>query len=344
MTNSTSFGISAFGYSFGEKQNVEETACNFVSDPERVFKWDCQTYYRSPPDRFALDLATDAAREAISKANIDPNSIDLVAFASAEIAEYLYWDSSVALARALGIERTQTMLLNNEGCSAGIRIFGAIAGVFATQPEIQTVLVVIVNRVSEYHRNRMKVVNCILSDGAVTAVLQRGHPHNQYLASDHFVYPEFCDFFRMDYGGTKAPITPAGWTCHDEHGYDKIYEHFGDDIERMQNFLTVQRNERLAEVVQRSCARANISKDDISHFFYVADSRPGAIAEIVKPFGIPIENTNLELARMYGHMGAADQFFSLGKFIESRHMGPGDIAAMAGISSGIQWCSTLFRV
>ena len=42
------------------------------------------------------------------------------------------------------------------------------AGQLAIQPELQTVLFVAVNRVSEFHRNRMNVNNAVHSDGAVT--------------------------------------------------------------------------------------------------------------------------------------------------------------------------------
>ena len=39
MSNlSVNFGISAFGYAFGEKQSVAETAANYVDDPEKVQK------------------------------------------------------------------------------------------------------------------------------------------------------------------------------------------------------------------------------------------------------------------------------------------------------------------
>ena len=213
------FGISSFGYAFGEKQDVKETASQYTPNPENVLQWGCHTYYRVATDVFAIDLATAASKEALDRANIDISKVDLVVLATSEMPEYLYWDSSAALARALGANKVQTMLLNNEGCGAGIKVFGYIAGVLAIQPEVQTVLLAIVNRVSEYHRNRMNINNCVHSDGAVAAVLQRGYPHNQWLSTSYFTCPEFCDFSRGDYGGARVPTPPEGWSSNSESGY-----------------------------------------------------------------------------------------------------------------------------
>lgn len=339
----SSFGISSFGYGLGKKQSVEQTAREYVDNPEMVMQWGCETYYRAAENVFAVDLAATAAREAIDRAKITPNDVDLVVFASSDLPEYTYWDSSTALARELGIKRTQTMLLSNEGCASGIRVFGNIAGVLAIQPDIQTVLLAVVHRNSEHHRNRMQIVNSVLSDGAVAVVLKRGLNNNQWLATDHFAYPEYCDLLRNNYGGVKAPLPPEGWTNRDEPGYLSITKHFNNDLTRIQNFL-LERNALVIENIDQVCARAGVFKNDIVHLIYTNDSRPGAIEAISTSLGISLKRTNFELSRIYGHMGAVDQLFCLGKQIESGELKEGDLVVLSGISTGMLWCSTLFRI
>src|SRR5262245_49071206 len=111
------FGIAGFGFAFGEDQDVERVAGSYVTDPERIIRWGYHTFHRARDGVTAVALATQAAREALSRTGQDPDGLDLVALATSEMPEYPYWDSSAALARELKVSQTQTLLLN-EGCAS----------------------------------------------------------------------------------------------------------------------------------------------------------------------------------------------------------------------------------
>ena len=242
--------------------------------------------------------------------------IDLVVLATSEMPDYLHWDTSAGLARELGIERTQTLLLN-EGCASGVTGLGIVAGHLAMQPELHTVLFVAVNRVSEYHRNRMNVNNAVHSDGAVAVVLRRGQDKLRWLSTDQFTYPDLCDFFRTDYGGAITPVAPEGWsTATAPSGLERVLAHFDKDPNRLRVFQQ-QLSDRVTEVIRRACQRAGISTDRLTHVVYINDSAD-TIAEAAEPFGISIEHTNAEISARHGHMGAADQLISLGELLQSR--------------------------
>ena len=112
----------------------------------------------------------------------------------------------------------------------------------------------------------------------------------------------------------------------------------------MRHFLTDQRNEWLIEVINSACSQAGLSVKDISHLIYLNDARPGVIEAIASPLGVPISRTNSKFAKGYGHMGAADQLISLGLHLDEGDFRAGDIVALCGISSGMQWCSALVRI
>ena len=202
-------GIRSFGYAFGQDLDVSEAAPSFVADPERVIRWGYSTFHRAAAEVTATELAADAARKALAELDMDPAELDLVVLAASEMPDYLYWDTSAALARELGIATTQTLLLN-EGCASGVTGLGLVAGLLAVQPELQTVLFVAVNRVSEFHRNRMNVNNAVHSDGAVAAVLRRGHDQLRWLATEQFTDPGAVRLVpqRLRRRGDAAP--PAG--------------------------------------------------------------------------------------------------------------------------------------
>jgi len=336
-------GISHFGFAFGEDQSVEKVAKDYVGDPERVLQWGCDTFHRAPDGVYATDLAAEAAEQALERAGIAAADVDLVALATAENPEYLYWDSAAGLARALGVKKTQTLLFDNEGCGAGTTGFGQIAGTFALQPELETALFVVVNRVDEYRRNRMSINQCVHSDGAVAALLRRGHPGTAWLSTEQFTDPSLVDGFRADYGGAVNPVPPQDWTNRDASSMEWLHQHFGKDPRRMRAFLA-ERDERVVEIVDRACARAGLSRSDLDHVIYINDARPGAIESVAKPLGIPVERTNAVFAPLHGHMGAADQLTSLGLHLERGDLKLGDIVALCGISSGMRWVCTLFRI
>jgi len=334
-------GITGFGYAFGEDQDVARAARSYVTDPERVLSWGFHTFHRAADGVTATDLAAEASQKALAETNLSVDDLDLVVVATSEVPEYLHWDSSAALARKLRIRQTQTLLLN-EGCASGVTGLGMVGGLMAIQPELGTALFVAVNRVSEFHRNRMNVNNVVHSDGAVAAVLRRGHPHNQWLSTDQFTDPEMCDWFRTDYGGSVAPQPPPGWSSATAPaGHERVHAHFQKDPKRLQEFVDLL-EARVLDVIERACRRAGVSRADVAHIIYLNDS-PDAIEDIARPFGVPAERTNAAVSVGHGHMGAADQLVSYGQQLERGELRPGDIVALAGTSIGMRWYCTLVR-
>ncbi|RJQ81247.1 3-oxoacyl-ACP synthase [Pseudonocardiaceae bacterium YIM PH 21723] len=335
-------GIAGFGLSFGRNESVAATVGDYVSDPERVLKLGCHTYHRADEDVHATDLAAAAAEEVLAELSVTPDQIDLVVLAMSEMPEYQHYDSAAALARMLKIERTQTLLLN-EGCGSGLTGLYYVASSMAMQPEIQTALFVAVNRVGEFHRNRMNVNNSVHSDGAVATLVQRGHGSYKWLATEQFTDPKYCDMFRTDFGGTRFPLPPEGGSgLNTPSGYEKVHEHFGRDPKRLRKFLD-ERIDRIHEVIDRACKRAGLTRDDIDHVLYINDSAPG-IAAIADPLGIPAERTNAAISPFHGHMGAADQLVSLALKKRQDELKPGEIVALCGMSTGMHWCATLIQV
>ncbi|RSS80760.1 3-oxoacyl-[acyl-carrier-protein] synthase III C-terminal domain-containing protein [Streptomyces sp. WAC06614] len=337
----TALGIASFGYAFGEDQDVAKVAADFVDDPERVLKWGYRTFHRAAAGVTGTDLAREAAQQALDRAGLTADALDLVIVATTDMPEYSYWDAASALARELKIERTQTLWLN-EGCGAGVGGLFYAASTLALRPEADTALFVVVNRVSEFHRNRMNVINTVLSDAAVAVVLRRDHDGTRWLASEQFTDPEYSDLLRLDFGGAVQPLPPIGWTAAEApSAYDQVREQFAGDPAKLRKFIG-ERYTRLVEVVEAAAARAGVDRRDIDHVIYLNDV-PASVAAVAGPLGVPVERTNADIALDHGHMGGADQLISLGLQIERGELAPGDLVALCGISTG-RWAATLIRV
>ncbi|GGK76251.1 3-oxoacyl-[acyl-carrier-protein] synthase III C-terminal domain-containing protein [Streptomyces flaveus] len=334
-------GISSFGYAFGEDQDVASVAGTYVRDPERVLNWGYRTFHRAPDGVQATDLAAAAAQQALGRIGLSADALDLVVLAVSDVPEYLSWDGAAVLARELKIERAQTLLLT-EGCGAGVHGPYYVASTMAMQPEVDTALFVAVNRISEFHRNRMNLINTVLSDAAVAVVLRRDHASNRWLASEQFTDPEHSDLLRIDFGGAVNPVPPEGWSSLTAPGgHARIREQFANDPDSFQRFLE-NRYERLVEVIDAACTRAGIDRGEIAHLIYLNDSA-ASISAVAEPLGLPLERTNAGLAPDHGHMGAADQLVSLGLQLERGELAAGEVVALCGISTG-RWSATLIQI
>ncbi|MFD8867683.1 3-oxoacyl-ACP synthase III family protein [Streptomyces sp. NPDC059590] len=342
MATSVEMGIVATGTAFGERRGVAGTAAEYVPDPEVVGTLGYETYHRVAGGVTSTDLAAEAARSALAEAELDIVDIDLIVVGHSDIPEYLGWDSSAAVARSLGAYGTPTVLLT-QVCAAWSVALDHAAGAMALSADTDTVLVALVNVASEAHTNRMDFNGAIASDGAVAAVLRRGHPRLRRLSSAHFTNPEYADFFRVEFGGSAAPLPPAGRADLHADPMAGIFRHFGRDPERFQVFMK-EISGRIADVVDQALTRAGKGRTQLSRLIYLNDNQQ-TIREAAEAVGLPIERTNAGLARELGHMGAADQLICLRRHLEAGEVSPGDLVALVGVAApGMHWFCTLIEV
>lgn len=335
------FGAVALATALGEPQDVAATASDYVDDPDRVLLWGYRTYHRAPKGSTTTDLTTRAAAAALARAGLDAKDVDVVVLADSGVPEYLHWDSSAALARAIGATEAQSLLLA-QGCAAGVTGFQQVAGLFATRADVDNVLMVAVNQVSEAHSNRMRTNTLLASDGAAAAVLRRGHDRLRWLVTEQITDPTYVDFYRIEYGGSAAPIAPEGAGNLDVDPLAAVYRHFRREPEHLARFVRTL-NARVGTVVDRACDRAGVSRDRIAKLLFLNDNQD-SFADVAKAVGIPLERTNAALGAEIGHCGGADQLICLDTYLERGELVEGDIVALAGISIGMHWFCTLLAV
>lgn len=341
MTTPVDFGIAALATALGEPQDVAATVGDYVDDPERVLRWGYHTYHRAAPGTTPTSLAVRAAEAALAEAAVDGKDLDLLIVANSEIPEYLHWDFSASVARALGLKETPSLLLT-QACASGVLAFEQIGGTFAIRPDVENVLLVAVNQVSEAHRNRMRTNTCLGSDGAAAALLRRGHSALRWLATEQITDPECADFFRAEYGGSAVPVPPAGLSNLGIDPLTRVHEHFERDPRRLREFITTL-NARIGGVVDRACSRAGVEPGTIARLIYLNDNQH-SIADAAKAVGLPVERSNAELAARLGHCGGADQLICLREHLNQGDLQAGDVVALVGIASGMHWFCTLLAI
>jgi len=336
------FGTVSFGYALGEPVDIGVAVRELSDDVERILGYGYRTVHRAADGEGVTDLGVRAAQEALAKAGIAADEIDLIVFAPTDVPEYLYWDPSASLQWRLGARRAQALLLN-QACTAGLAGLDIIAGRFATQPDCRTALLVAGNRTCEAYWNRVATQSMVFSDGAAAAVVRRDHPRLRWLASDAVTDGRYADFYLLDVGGTAQPFTPARAGQGQPVARDAwdIMEFFDYDDERFAEFVTLI-NTRALDIVNRACKRVGATASDLKRLITSHDN-VRSTTSLAETFGLPVTATNVEIGAATGHLGSADQLYSLGTLVEAGELAPGDLVALVGLGRGMHWACTIIE-
>jgi 3-oxoacyl-[acyl-carrier-protein] synthase-3 len=335
------FGALALGTALGEPLSVRATVDSYVDDPERVLEWGYHTYHRAAPGTSATRLGARAAEAALRRAGVTAGAVDALVAAVSDVPEYLQWDPSAALARELDIHRAPTLLLT-QGCAAAVVGFQQVAGWLAVRPDVDTVLLVATNLVSEAHSNRMRFNTCLASDGAAAVLLRRGHPRLRWLVTEQVTDPRWVDFFRLEYGGSAVPVAPGPGGNREVDPLALVHRRLRRSPADLAGFAAAM-SDQLAVVVDRACVRAGVAPAALARFIYLNDNQ-ASMAEVARSVGVPAARTNADLAAGLGHCGAADQLLCLDAYLAAGELAAGDVVALAGVSSGMHWFCTLLAV
>jgi len=342
MTTPDGIGVVSLAHALGVPCDVAETAATYVDDPERVIRWGYRTYHRAGPEQTPTVLAATAARRALDKAGLAPADVDYLIVADSGVPEYLNWDMSASVAREIGLGATPSLLVA-QGCGSAVTAFQQVAGLTAVRPDIATVLLVAVNKVSEAHINRMRNNTCLGSDGAAAVVVRRGHDRLRWLATEQINDPRYVDFFRVEYGGSSVPYEPDGSGNLQVDQLGLVHRYFRREPEQLAQFVK-DVNHQLVNALEEACRRAGVRSADVRRLLYLNDNQH-SMADVARATGIALEDTNAGLAAELSHVGCADQLICL-SILDEREGGlnPGDLVALAGLSGGMQWFCTLLRV
>ena len=158
-------------------------------------------------DETTATLATNAGRDALAVAGLDPADLDLVIVATAS-PDYLMPATGVLVARDLGATRAAGFDLN-AACSGFV--FGLAAGAsFVGSGMYRNVLVVGVDLLSRYLDWTDRNTCVLFGDGAGAVVLSASDQPGGLLGLQLF----------SDGTGAEGIIIPGGGTAHPRHGPD----------------------------------------------------------------------------------------------------------------------------
>ncbi len=283
--------------------------------------------YFSSKDEAASDLAYPASLEAIEKAEIDKNDIDLI-IVTTVTPDYLFPTTACVLQDKLGIKNTPSFDLL-AGCTGFL--YGAeIARNFIETKRYKTILVVSVEELSKILDLEDRNTAVLFGDGAAAAIFQDVEGENGILSS----------FISADGSKHKNLIMPAGGSKHPASI---------ETINQRMHYIKMDGRAVFRDAVsmmikstQEALAKANLKKEDIDLFIpHQANVR--IIEAIAKYFEIEMGKVHITVDK-YANISAATIPIALYDALKSGKLKKGMKVLLTAFGAGFTFGAMVIEI
>tara|TARA_B100000965_G_scaffold166360_1_gene138646 strand:- start:1800 stop:2807 length:1008 start_codon:yes stop_codon:yes gene_type:complete len=284
-------------------------------------------------DESTSSMGTEAAKKAIKNAQISPDEIDFIIFATLS-PDYFFPGSGVLIQRNLGLKEIGALDIRNQ-CSGFIYAL-SIADQYIKSGMYKNILIV----GSELHSGglekstRGRNVSVIFGDGAGAVIIQASDDSGKGIMSTHL-------HSEGKHAEELVVISPAT-----KKWIDKLVEDPNEDGSSYApymngNFVFKNAVVRFMEVINEALIKNNLTKEDINLLIpHQANLRINQFVQ--KQLSLPDEKVYNNIMK-YGNTTAASIPIALAEAIEKGKLNDGDILCLAAFGAGFTWGSALIR-
>ena len=305
------------------RERFKDTAPDFVDKMEA--NSGIRTRWYAPDDWAASDLAARAAQQAVERAGIRPEDLDLIVLGT-DTPDYITPATSVVLQDKLGARNAGTFDI---GCACASFPPGitTAAGIMANNPWIENVLVVGVYMMHKLADPKDPMI-FFYGDGAGAAVLQPsdapGVLQGAFLADG-----SYASYWGIFSGGTADPATE-----------EKVRA--GQTRVRLANRYPPEINTRGWPKLMRELAQRNdFSFDDVDQAVFTQVRKP-TITEVGAELGIPETKLHTVMEK-WGYTGSACIGMALHDAVEAGKIRPGHLVTLVGSGVGYNQAAVAVR-
>jgi len=279
------------------------------------------------PDESTATLATRAARNALEKASVDPDDLDLIIVASSS-PDYSFPATACLVQDALGAGHAGAYDLS-AACS------GFVYGLAMAHGQIvsglaKTVLVIGAETLSRITNWSDRNTCVLFGDGAGAVVLQASDQPGGVLSAVLGSDGSGADLLIVPASGTRHPTT-----MHSVANGDHYIKMAGREVFR---FAVRVMASATREVVQK----AGLTLEDVDWIIPHQANVRIIQSSVVKQLKFPAERVYMNLDR-YGNTSTASIPLALVEAIEEGKLKEGDHIVFVGFGGGLTWAATLVQ-
>ena len=282
-----------------------------------------------PPDLSLIDLALEAAQQALAQADLDPMDLDLIILAISTSVER--FGSAPQLQAALGARRALAFDLT--AACTGFIYGTATAAQFLRTGCYRRALVVAADVLSRTVDWTDRTTCILFGDGAGAMVMEAADPSLGEGLLSLEIY--------TDGSGSDLLALPFRTEVQSLVG-DLQVGHYGADPIRM-NGREVYKFavNTVPEVIEKALFRAGLQVDQVQGYF-IHQANQRILDAIVKRLEIDPESM-ASVIQQYGNTSAASVPIAIADWVEQQRLNCGDLGVMAGFGAGLTWGAIVFR-
>ena len=300
------------------------------SAPEFVDKMEASSGIRSrwaaPDDWAASDLALRAATQALERAGITVDELDLIVLGT-DSPDYVTPATSVVLQNKLGATNAGTFDVGC-ACASFPTAITAATGMMSMNEGLRKVLVVGV-----YMMRKLAAPDdpflFFYGDGAGAAVLERSEKPG-FVASAFQADGSYHKNWLISAGGTVEPST------------EDAVRHGRTAVRMVERYPPAINNEGWPRLVRKVAANGGFELSDIDFLIFTQVRKP-TIEIVMKDLGLPMEKTHTIMETM-GYTGSACIPMALDDALRKRKIKPGDLVVMIGSGVGYNQAAAAFKM
>jgi 3-oxoacyl-[acyl-carrier-protein] synthase III len=280
----------------------------------------------APEEWSASDLALRAAQQALQRAQKRPDEVDLIILGT-DSPDYITPATSVVLQAKLGAKNAGTFDVGCACASFPTAISNA-AGLMATNPALETVLVV-----SVYLMHKLASADdpmiFFYGDGAGAAVLERTEEPG-FVAAAFQADGTYAGNWLIQAGGTAEPTTAMA--VQEGRHLVRMIDRYPPEIN----------NEGWPRLVRRVAENGSFSVSEIDFVIFTQVRKP-TIELVMENLGLPMEKTHMVMEK-WGYTGSACIPMALDDALRQKKIKPGDLVVMIGSGVGYNQAGAAFRM
>jgi 3-oxoacyl-[acyl-carrier-protein] synthase-3 len=272
------------------------------------------------------DLALRAARQALDRAGVGPEEIDLIVVGTTA-GDMLFPTTANLLQHRLGCRNAGSMDVY-AACSGSVYSL-SVGAQYIQTGKYETVLCVGAECLSRITDFTDRGTCILLADAAGAAVLRPSDGEAGIIDTDLYSDGRYGELLMLPAGGARYPATH-------------------ETVDKGMHFAKMKGNEvfkvavrMFGDCAQRILERNGFKPTDIDLFVpHQANLR--IIEAAVKRLGLPMERVIVNVER-YGNTGAASVYVALEEAWATKRLRPGDLVLLAAFGGGFTWGAALLR-
>ena len=272
------------------------------------------------------DLALRAARQALERAAVSPDEIDLIVVGTTT-GDMLFPTTGNILQHQLGCRNAGSMDVY-AACSGSVYSL-SVGAQYVQTGKYRTVLCVgaeCLSRITDYTDRGTCI---LLADAAGAVVLRATDGEAGIIDTDLYSDGRYGDLLMQPAGGSRHPATR-------------------ETVDSRMHFARMKGNEvfkvavrMFGDCAQRILERNGVKATDLDLFVpHQANLR--IIEAAVKRLGLPMDRVFVNVDR-YGNTGAASVYVALEEAWATKRLRPGDLVLLAAFGGGFTWGAALLR-